>query len=68
LPWGLGVVVAVLHPEGKKQFDSNMRIWTFIRNECGDPFSATLDQIPTGAVTALWIDQRDPNRPAARVS
>ena len=36
LPWGLGVVVAGLHPKGKEQFDSNMRIGTFIRNECGD--------------------------------
>jgi len=45
-----------------------MRIWTFIRNECGDQFSATLDQIRTEAVTEFWIDQQRPNRPAARLS
>jgi len=61
-------VVAGLHPKGKEQFDSDMRIWTFIRNECGDQFSATLDQIRTAAVTEVWIDQQDPNRPTARVS
>jgi hypothetical protein len=33
-----------------------MRIWTFIRNECGDQFSATLDQIRTEAVTEVWSD------------
>ncbi len=68
LPWCLGVVVACLHPKGKRQFDYNMRIWTFIRNECGDQFSATLDQIRTEAVTEVWIDQQGPNRPAAMVS
>jgi hypothetical protein len=45
-----------------------MRIRTFIRNECGDQFSATLEQIRTEAVTELWIDLQGPNRPAARVS
>jgi hypothetical protein len=45
-----------------------MRIWTFIRNECGGHFSATLDQIRTEAVTEVWIDQQRPNRPAARLS
>jgi hypothetical protein len=45
-----------------------MRIWTFIGNECGDQFSATLDQIRTAAVTEVWIDLQDPNRPTARVS
>jgi len=61
-------VVAGLHPKGEEQFDSNMRIGTFIRNECGDQFSATLDQIRTEAVTEVWIDQQGPNRPAAMVS
>jgi hypothetical protein len=56
------------HPKGKKQFDNDMRIWKFIRNECGDQFSATLDQIRTEAVTEVWIDQQRPNRPAARLS
>src|SRR5882757_236479 len=54
------------HPKGKKQND--MRIWRFIRNECGGQFSATLDQIRTEAVTEVWIDQQRPNRPAARLS
>jgi len=45
-----------------------MRIWRFIRNECGGQFSATLDQIRTEAVTEVWIDQQRPNRPAARLS
>src|SRR5882757_2970942 len=52
------------HPKGKKQFDNNTRIWTFIRNECGGQFSATLDQVRTVAVTEFWIDQQCPNRPA----
>jgi hypothetical protein len=56
------------HPKGKKQFDNDMRIWIFIRNEGGDQFSATLDQIRTEAVTEVWIDQQRPNRPAARLS
>ena len=56
------------HPKGKKQFDNNTRIWTFIRNECGGQFSATLDQNRTEAVTEFWIDQQRPNRPAARLS
>jgi len=45
-----------------------MRIWTFIRDECSDQFSATLDQIRTEAVIEVWIDQQDPNQPTARVS
>jgi hypothetical protein len=61
-------VVAGLHPKGKEQVDSNMRIGTFIRNECGDQFSATLDQVRTEAVTEVWIDQQGPYRPTARVS
>jgi len=61
-------VVAGLHPKGKEQFDSNMRIGTFIRNECGDQFSATLDQMRTEAVTEVWTDQQRPNRPAALLS
>jgi len=56
------------HPKSTNQFDNDMRIWTFIRNECGDQFSATLDQIRTEAVTEFWIDQQRPNRPAARLS
>src|SRR3979490_674639 len=56
------------YPKGKKQFANDMRIGTFIRNECGGHSSAPLDQIRTEAVTEVWIDQQRPNRPAARLS